>query len=232
MFRTSGYCFLGVLGLAALAFWPQYLSRLPSGGISGYVHFHALVMTLWLGLLIVQPFLLRAGRRSLHRALGALSYGLAPAVVVAGILLAHAAVVRDGDADFAGAGATLYLPLSMIALFAVSYGLAIAYRKTPALHARFMICTSLGLVDPITGRVLAFYFAPLGNPLYYQVVSFGLTAAALAALIVAERRQPRARGAFPAMLGAAAIVYGLWFTVAQSSAWLGVARWFRDLPLT
>ena len=232
MFRTSGYCFLGVLGLAALAFWPQYLSRLAGGGISGYVHFHAIVMTLWLGLLIVQPFLIRAERRRLHRALGALSYALAPAIVVAGILLAHAVVVRDGAADFADAGATLYLPLAMIALFAVTYGLAIAYRRTPAVHARFMICTSLGLVDPITGRVLGFYFAPLGNPLYYQVVSFGLTAAALSALIFAERRQRRARAVFPAMLGAAAIVYGLWFTLAQSSAWLGFARWFRDLPLT
>jgi hypothetical protein len=232
VFRNSGYFFVGVLGLALLAFWPQYLSRLAGGGISGYVHFHAVVMALWLGLLIVQPFLLRAGRRRLHRALGALSYGLAPAIVVAGILMAHAVLVRDGEDDFAGAGATLYLPLSMIALFAVTYKLAIAYRKAPALHARFMICTCLGLVDPITGRVLAFYFAPLDHPLYYQVVSFVLTAGALSVLIFAERRQRRGRGVFPAMLGATALVYGLWFTLAQSTAWLGVARWFRGLPLT
>jgi hypothetical protein len=232
VFRASGYCFLGLLGLALLAFWPEYLSRLPGGGISRYVHLHAIAMTLWLALLIAQPFLLRAGRRSLHRRLGKLSYGLAPIAIVAGVLLAHAALVRDAATDAAGAGTTLYLPLSMIAWFAVCYGLAIATRKTPARHARFMIGTSLALIDPIAVRVVVFYLAAFDHPVRYQLISWGLAAAVLVLLMWFERGQSRGRAVFPAMLGAITVVWGLWFTVAQSPAWLDFARWFHDLPLT
>jgi hypothetical protein len=232
VFRSSGYFFVGLFGLALIAFWPMYVSRLSGGGISGYVHAHAAAMTLWLGLMIAQPFLLRAGRRSLHRALGKLSYAVVPVAVVAAILLSHAALRRDAASDFAGAGSFAYMPLSMTVVFAVAYGLAIAYRDTPALHARWMICSSLAVIDPILGRVLAFHAPPLGHMLYYQLVSFAVSAVVLVALIVAERHQPRGRAVFPAMLGALAVVYGLWFTLGQSRAWLGVARWFHDLPLT
>jgi hypothetical protein len=232
VFRNSGYFFLGLFGLALIAFWPQYGARLAGGGISGLIHFHAAVMTLWFGLLIIQPFLLRAGRRSWHRALGKLSYAVAPLAVIAAILLSHAVLRRDAVASFEGAGAFLYMQLSMTALFAVAYGLGIAFRTTPMLHARFMICTSLAVIDPILGRVLAFHFPPLSHPLHYQVASFALSAVVLLVLIFAERHQPRARTVFPAMLGAITIVYGLWFTLGQSRAWLGFARWFHDLPLT
>ena len=232
MFRTSGFFFVGLFGLALLAFWPQYLARLSTGRITGYVHLHAVAMTLWVGLLIVQPFLIARGRRSLHRTLGTLSYGVAPVVVVAGVLLAHAALVRDAAVDPAGAGAMLYLVLVMIAWFAVCYGLAIAYRKTPRLHARFMIGTSLALIDPIAARVAIFYFPTLDHPLRYQLISWGLTALVLSLLMFIERRQPRDRAVFPVMLVASTVVYGLWFTLAQSPSWLGVARWFHDLPLT
>jgi hypothetical protein len=233
VFRTSGYFFLGLLGFAVLAFWPQYVRVLPRGEISGYVHLHAVVMTLWFALLITQPFLLRAGRRGLHRALGKLSYVVAPAVVVATVLLTHAALRRDAaDRGLAGAGNFVYLPLSMITLFAICYGLAIAYRKTPALHARFMICTSLAVIDPILSRVLIFYLPPLADFSFYPAFSFGLTATVLLALIVVERRQSRGRAVFPAMLAMFAAAYGLWFAFAPSSAWLAVARRFHDLPLT
>jgi hypothetical protein len=61
VYRKSGYYFAGLFGAALVAFWPQYLSRLGAGGISVYIHVHAVLMTTWFGLLIAQPFLLRAG---------------------------------------------------------------------------------------------------------------------------------------------------------------------------
>ncbi len=79
----------------------------------------------------------------MHRRLGTASYAVAPLVVLFGVRLAHAALVRDAPGDPAGAGWTLYLPLAMIAWFAACYALAIRYRKVPALHARFMIGSSL-----------------------------------------------------------------------------------------
>ena len=227
----SAYLFAGLFALAVLAFWPSYLSRLGSGA-SGYVHVHAAVMTLWFGLLITQAVLIRTGRRALHRRLGAVSYGLAPLVVVAGVLLSHAALVRDAAGDPIGAGVTTYLPLAMITWFAVCYGLAIAYRKTPALHARFMIGTCLAAVDPIASRIAAFYFPPIEDPARYALVSWAVVAAILLAAIAGERGQPRGRAVFPAMLVASSAMFALWFAFAPSAPWLAFARWFRDLPLT
>jgi hypothetical protein len=229
--RGAATLFAALFALALLAFWPSYLSRL-GGGFTGYVHVHAIAMTLWFALLIGQALLIGAGRRGLHRRLGALSYGVAPAIVVAGVLLAHAALVRDAATDAVGAGATAYLPLAMIAWFAACYALAIAYRKVPALHARFMLGTSLAAVDPIAARVAAFYFPPIEDAARYQLVSWGLTAAILIALIVTERGQRHGRAVFPGMLAASTIVFALWFVFAPSAAWLAFARWFHDLPIT
>ena len=229
--RGAATLFAGLFALALLAFWPSYLSRLRAGA-TGYVHVHAVAMTLWFALLIAQALLIRAGRRALHRKLGAASYGLAPVVVVAGVLLAHAALVRDAAGDPDGAGTTAYLPLTMIAWFTACYGLAIAYRKVPALHARFMIGTSLAAVDPIASRVAAFYFPPLEDASRYPLVSWGLIAAILVVFMAAERGQRRGRTVFPALLAASTVVFALWFVLAPSAAWLAFARWFRDLPIT
>lgn len=227
----SAYLFAGLFGLAVLAFWPSYVSRL-GGGASGYVHVHAAVMTLWFGLLVAQAVLIRTGRRTLHRRLGAVSYGLAPLVVIAGVLLSHAALVRDAIGDPIGAEVTAYLPLAMIAWFAACYALAIAYRKTPALHARLMIGTCLAAVDPIASRIAAFYFPPLAHAERYPLISWGVTAAILVVAIAGERGQPRGRAVFPAMLAASSVMFGLWFALAPSASWLAFARWFHDLPLT
>jgi hypothetical protein len=227
----SAYLFAGLFGLALLAFWPSYLSRLGSGS-SGYVHIHAAVMTLWFGLLIAQAVLIRTRRRALHRRLGALSYGLAPIVVVTGVLLTHAALVREAVDDPAGAGMTAYLPLAMLVWFTACYALAIAYRKTPALHARFMIGTCLAAVDPIVSRVAVFYFPRLEDPFRYPLISWGVTAAILLAAIAGERGQPRGRAVFPAMLATSSAMFALWFSLAPSPAWRMFARWFHDLPLT
>lgn len=231
-FRGSAYLFAAVLALAVLAFWPSYLSRLSAPGVTGYMHVHAIAMTLWFGLLIAQAVLIRTGRRALHRTLGAVSYVLAPTAIVAGVLLAHAGLVRDAAANPAAAETFAYLPLSMLAWFTACYALAIAYRRDPALHARFMIGTCIATIDPIASRVAVFYFPPIENFARYALVSWAVVAAILVALMVAERGQRRGRAVFPAMLAAASLVFALWFTFAPSPAWRAVARWFRDLPLT
>lgn len=232
VYRKSGYYFAGLFGAALVAFWPQYLSRLGAGGISVYIHVHAVIMTMWFGLLIAQPFLLRAGHRALHRRLGQLSYGLAPLVVVSALLLAHAQLPAPQDPHFDDAAPRLYGSIGSVTMFAFAYALAIYHRKNAALHARFMIGTSIALVDPIVARVTAFYFPPLPDGRLYQVVSYTVIVVALAVLMVRERSRPAGRGAFPILLGSTTVVYGLSFLVATTPAWVHFAHWFRALPLT
>jgi uncharacterized membrane protein YozB (DUF420 family) len=232
VYRKSGYYFAALFGAALVAFWPQYLSRLGEGGISVYVHIHAVIMTMWFGLLIAQPFLLRAGRRELHRRLGQLSYILAPLVVISALLLAHARLPAPGDPDLDAAAPRLYGTIGSVTMFAFAYVLAIYYRKHAALHARFMIGTSIALVDPIVARVTAFYLPPLPDGRLYQLVSYTVILVALAVLMVKERSRPAGRGAFPALLGSTTLVFGLSFVVATTPSWARFAHWVRELPLT
>jgi hypothetical protein len=231
MFQNSGYCFLALLAACVAAFWPRYLSKAP-GNIDAYTHAHALAMAAWVLLLVVQPFLIRARLRTAHRALGGLSYLVAPAVVVSSVLLAHTRFRAMSPLVFLAEAHNLYLPLSAAGLFAIAYAGAIFHRRVPALHAGFMACTALTLIDPVLGRILAFYLPPLPHDLYYQAITYGSGDLLLLYLILARGDDPTSRWALKTMLKLFVVAHVLWFTAAQSAAWIPFARWFRGLSLT
>ncbi|HEX8064329.1 MAG TPA: hypothetical protein VF535_14085 [Allosphingosinicella sp.] len=208
--------------LAFLAFWPTYLSQPRASG--GFTHLHAAAATSWMLLLIAQSWAIDRKRVALHRALGKASYVLAPLLVLSVLLLARQRIAGASPADFPIQTYILYLQVSLAALFALSFALAIATRRSVARHSRFMICTALTLVDPVVIRVL-FWIAP--NPSWnYQWLTFGLTDLAFLVLIALERNNRAGRAVFPAMLAifaAAQLPALLGFT--QSAAWQAFARW-------
>jgi hypothetical protein len=233
VFRNTGYAFAALLVAAGFAFWPRYLSRLGHDpGIPGYTHFHAAVATVWCLLLIVQPLLVRARRLDLHRRVGVLSWGVGPLVFVASVLLTSSSFRRMDAATFAAEGKFAYIPLHAAILFAWSWALAMVYRRTTALHARFMIATGLVLIDPVGSRLLEFHAAGVVSPWARQVVTFGLTDAILLALAFRPRMTPAARRVFLAGAAAFPLFHVGWFTFAQRPAWFRAAEWFRSLPLT
>jgi len=231
VFRTSGYWFAALFVGALFAFWPRYLSRFGEG-IDRYTHFHAAVATMWCLLLIVQPFLIGAGRRDLHRRLGALSWVVGPLLFVASVLLTSARFRAMDPATFATDGKFVYIPLHAAILFAWSWAIAMAYRRTTAIHARFMIATGLVLIDPIGSRLLEFHAPESVTPWQRQVVTFVLTDAILLALAWRPRMAPAARRVFITGAAAFPLLHAGWFTFAQGPAWWRVAEWFRSLPLT
>lgn len=231
MFNNSGFYFLALLAAAVAAFWPKYLSQTPRS-IDAYTHLHAFSMLAWSALLIAQPFLIRARRRSAHRALGVLSYALAALVMISSLLLAHLRFVSMSPLVFLAEARNLYLPVCTVVLFGIAYGMGLYHRRVPSLHAAFMVCTALTMIDPILGRILFFYFPPLPNDLYYQVITFGTTDLILLGLILVRRIDPQSRWALATMLKIFVPAHALWFTLAQSAAWMPFARWFKSLPLT
>lgn len=231
MLPRSGYWIAGLLAIAIFAFWPSYFAKLPSGPTI-YMHFHAAVMLAWMLLLVVQPTLIRAGRRELHRRLGRTSYVLAPTAVVSAVLLSHSRFAPMSAAEFAGAAAFLYLPFAASVLFAVCYALAIRWRREPLLHSRWMIGTALTLIDPIVARILGFRLSPLADERLYPLIGYGLALLILVVLSVADRRSGRVRAVFPAMLVLFGTVYAGFFVLAPTEPWARLAAWFRALPLT
>lgn len=225
----SGPWFAAFFVVALVAFWPTYLSRVSS--LDAYTHAHALTAALWMLLLVAQPLAIRARNLALHRALGKASYALAPLIVTAMVLLAHHRIRGLDGKAFLEQTFTLYLQLSLAALWALCYGLAVAYRRATALHSRFMVCTALTLVDPVLIR-----FVMWVNPAVdwnFQWFTFGITDLVLIALIALERRAPSGCGVFPAMLAVFAIVQApAVMETWRSAPWQAFASWFATLPIT
>jgi hypothetical protein len=226
-FTRSGPWFALLLGLAPLAFWSPYLSKVFDGP-SAYTHLHAITATLWLLLLIVQPLAIAARRFTLHRRIGQAAWVLGPMVVASIVLLAHSSVKGQDVAAFAN---VLYLQLSLAAVFGLSYALAMITRRTVALHARFMVCTGLTMLDPVLARFMYFWWD--WQPGWsYAWITFGLADLILLGLIWLERRRPTGRAVFPVMLVIFVVTQLPVVLRTKTAAWHAFVSWFASLPLT
>ena len=223
--------FFAVLFLIALvAFWPTYLSLSPFAS-SIYTHIHAVTATLWMVMLISQPFLIRRGRYTLHRSIGRISYVLVPILLVNMVLLANYRIRTVRVEDYPLQTYVLYLQVSLGLLFAISYCLAIFFRHRMELHARFMLCTGLTLIDPVFARLL--FLAHPASVTYHHWITFAFTDLLFIAVIWLERKSPSGRWVLPVMLFVfiAGQLPGL-FWLTESAIWQDFAKWFAALALT
>lgn len=228
-FLSSGPYFAAMFLVALVAFWPSYLSQILSA--SNYIHFHALLAALWMLMLVAQPMLIRAKRLAWHRLLGRISYLLAPIFILSIVLLAHSRIKGATGEAFAIQTYILYLQASLTVLFGLSYVLAITKRHVVALHARFMVCTALTMIDPVVIRIL--FWIDRSPGWNYQWLTFGLTDLSLVALIWLERHGRAGRMVFPGMLALFVLMQiPALFGLTEASAWQEFARWFAALPLT
>ena len=88
-------------------------------------HVHGVIYTAWMGLLIVQPFLIRIGHVAQHRKLGILGALIAVGVVVTGVLVGLEAAARPNSPkslDFLG------VILFGLLMFGLLVGFAIGFR--------------------------------------------------------------------------------------------------------
>jgi hypothetical protein len=144
------------------------------------------------------------------------------------VLLAHSRIHGLEGEAYGAQTYFLYLQLSLTVLFGISYALAIYWRRPVALHARFMVCTALTLMDPVVIRLLLWTNpAPSWN---YQWLTFGLTDAVFIALIWLDRHNRIGRVVFPIMLGLFMIAQApALFGLTNTPAWQTFARVVRCL---
>lgn len=225
VYRASPFYFFALLAFALAAFWPTYFFP-PKYETDWHVHLHGVAMFGWIALLITQAALIRARRNSLHRALGKVSYVLVPVMVVSTLLLGHFRLQQAITQDLLY---FLYVQLSLIAVLALSWSMAITHRREPVLHMRYMVCAALTLVDPIVARLVYFNAGIDYPPL--QGITYALVDAILLALI---RHDVNARGAspvYPAMLAVFLVTQLPTFYVYRQPAWHDFAQWYARLPL-
>lgn len=235
LFSFSARFFVAFLALTVWAFWPSYFARLFEQP-NAWFHAHGIVLALWLTMLVVQAQLIRTQRRAWHRQLGKLSYALAPAVVAITTVFVHQRV----SASAAGMPTLPPLLLHFLALtllslvaFAVFYALAIARRRDPHAHARWMICTVFPLVTPVTDRLIGAHLPPLvgwvpridGTPIL-PAAGFALADLLLLALSWWDWRVNRRRDVFPVALGVLLVYHAGTLTLHRVSLWNAFCVWF------
>jgi hypothetical protein len=123
----------------------------------------------------------------------------------------------------------LYVQAQLLVVFVVAYVQAIRHRHESALHARYMVCTALAMLDPIMARIV-YNHAGIDFPIL-QVLTWLMIDAIL--LYLWKRDAERANGirVFPGMLAAFVVMQVPTFFLYKTEAWAGFARWYAALPL-
>lgn len=225
-FRRSAPFFGALLLLAIPAFWPSYFFP-KQYETDWHVHVHGIALFSWAVMLIAQPWLIQSGRLRIHRRLGKASYFLAPVVVVSTILLAryrmHDSVPTFDQLYF------LCVQIALMTVFSVAYVQAIRWRRAGGMHARYMVCTGIAMIDPILARLL-YNHTGLDIP-WSQVATYLLTDAILLALWLRDHRAGNGIRVFPAMLALCVAVELPTFFLPQTDAWKAIVAGFAKLPL-
>jgi hypothetical protein len=221
-----------------VAFWPSYFSRLADQP-SSHHHAHGLAMSAWLALLIAQASLMRGGNRALHRRLGLLSYLLVPVIVVVTLRFVHY-TLQEVPRLGASASALFFLALVVMTLvmFVALFGLAMLYRKQPAVHARFMVATLFPLFPPVTDRLIGRFMPSIidamprigGGPIV-QCAGFAIADTILVGLSIWDW-QANGRRVFPIALAIVVTGQAAILTLHRFGFWQAFGPWFVALPIS
>lgn len=222
-YRHAWLYVLALLPLAALAFWPSYLSQVATAPLQ--FHAHGVTATLWVLLLAAQSWAIHAHRRSLHRSLGLASLALFPLFLAGGISIfigmaqRFAAELSPFYTQYAARLA--WLDIVAVGGFALFYFEALRQRRTVALHGGYLLATTIFLLGPILGRLFgAVRFGLAGGPdlaLLHGAFQGSNLAVAAIAFFIAWRVRPYGR---PFLVsGALTLLMALLFEFVGGAAW-------------
>lgn len=228
--RRAIYLGIGALAtaIALMGFWPTYFGQIFTLTLDAplVIHFHAIVFSGWLALLMTQAWLAATGRIAQHRKLGAWGMGYGVLIIFVGWLAAFAMFamrVQAGEVEMAKA--RLFAPFTDMMFFAPVLGAAWAYRHKPEVHKRLIVvATTILLIaaahrligntlgrPPALGPVLAVWLSPIAVALAYDAIKHRIV--------------------HPVYLTGVAIVLAMKArsVVYKSDAWNALASWFVTL---
>ena len=149
--------FFGIVALITfVGFYKKYFSLFPGfEGLKNIHHFHAIALTTWLSMLIVQPILIAKNKMNAHRMIGKFSYILVPIMFVSMLLAYHNQYLRfvsEGKSE-KEALAFVFSPATDAIPFLIFYLLAILNKRDTEKHMRYMISTGIVIGGPGLGRI-------------------------------------------------------------------------------
>jgi hypothetical protein len=225
-YPNAGFWFTGMLLLVLLGFADSYfLVEAERHNLT--THLHSVLMTMWLLLVIVQAFLVRAGKMGGHRLGGRISILLAPMMVFFALAVATEQFgSAAADPDFEGRLRDFWLAFWNIVIFAVFFALAVVKRKQTAVHARYVIAATLTLLPMAAFRLFARYGPRLEmiDPLN---MAFLATEIVLMILIALDATKLEVRGPYILALPLVLLWHLLQAHVGGFHWWASFAVWFN-----
>ena len=230
LYRNAWVWFALIPVFAVWGFWVTYFTR-PAGSVAMHEHVHGVLMFAWCLLLICQALLIRLGKRDLHRLIGKSSYLIAPLIILSSLSLSNFRFGVRGPTD--EAYYVLGLQLLLLLPFVVFYWQAMKNRAVPDVHARWMVCTAVTMIDPIFARIVGVNFVrvPLESGIV-QLYTFALINIVMIILVFWDWRSERRKDVFlPAFALLALMEVGMLY-LHPTRAWRAFAEFYASLPLS
>ncbi|SHH61187.1 hypothetical protein SAMN04488109_4621 [Chryseolinea serpens] len=227
-FDKAGYYVFGLGAIVLLGFWHGYISELIAGTSrhASLFHFHGVMMSLWIAMLIVQPILIRKKKFAAHRLIGKFSFVVMPLLVLSILQVMHyeGLLFPEEALTFLGV-------MNGSILMSTFYLIAIANRSRVAIHARAMVCTGITMIQPASDRVLFHLFKMEFPTIIF--VSWAMIYALLIVLIVMERKEKAGRWVFPFYIFMhVLLVDSTLFNARIPGVDPAFGKWFLTLSLT
>ena len=214
------------VGIVFAGFARTYYLKGAFGGpaLTGLVHLHGFVMTLWIAFFLLQTTLIAAGRTALHRRIGVAGAVIAVVVVVVGVVTAITAA-RLGVSPGPPPLVFLAIPLGDMLVFPLLVGAGLFWRRRADFHKRLMLLSTLSILTAAIARIPLQFIAAGGLPLF-----FGLTDLCIIGCVAFDTvKNRRLHPAFGwGMLLVIASQVGR-FLVAGTPQWAQFAGWLTGL---
>ena len=231
LIQNSYFYFIGFFILVIAAFWMTYITRI-SEQPNYRMHLHGITLTLWCIMLISQAYLIRTKNNGLHKRIGRISYLLVPLIVFTSLDLFHYQLSKVPHLEIINYHQVALVVNALVA-FLILYGLAIYYRKTSGLHARYMVSTVFPFVTPATDRIIHIYFPSVlpyfytieGNPMV-MIAGFLMADIIIVGLIIWDWRSHKRWNVFPFVLLTLLLYHYSVLNFHKFEFWRLFSEWF------
>jgi hypothetical protein len=230
--RTAEHLFFaGMASLIALIVFVGFARTYYLAGVfdakplaAPIVHIHGAAFTAWIALLVAQTWLVGTGHTAVHRRLGLLGLGLAPLMVILGVLVANEMLNRMAAIPGVDSPLIFAVALSEIAGFAVPVFFAFRLRRRSPVHKRLILVGTIAMTTAGFGRWPVAFL--LHRPLPAMLAAFSLLLLMVVFDLKSTHRVHRAT-----VLGGAWVVFielsG--FAVGHTAGWHALAAHIRSL---
>lgn len=225
--RLAQFVFALLVVATAFGFGPSYRNAVTFSGktFTSLVHAHAFLMAIWLGMLVVQPWLIRARRTRTHRRVGRGSFVVAPLVIASSLAVAHEQLGRVSVITTDNARIAVF-NWGMLIAFGGAWSLALIYRRDVGRHMRFMISTAFAIATAPVARVFINWIPGFSSTDAALAATAAMLLIPLAALIVSDWRAGVRHSPYWFVTTTIALMYLGYWTWGASEIWLSFVRAF------